>query len=270
MTAIRAAILTIALTGQSASLWAQASDMDIPAAASERLPGGIAVKSVEDGRVYVDRRGLTLYGMDIRAVTGRTGRPFLYCSGDCLAQWEPLLAPAGSTPAPTPSEFGGPQVVEDQSEAAAKDAEDWTIAQGPQGPQWVYKRVHLVFTRKGDRPGSTAYDGQDSYVWNTLKYIAPIPELVAPPNVAPSLVHGGYVLADTQGNLLFTPKAKDCADPCGNWRGFASGMARRGIGQWSVRQGQDQAQWVYRGKPVYRIDGNDPADIPAEGVALTP
>lgn len=269
MNGIRSFWLAIAIVAPSAELRAQASDMKIPAAASDRFPDGISVQQVKDGKVYVDRRGLTLYGMDVRAVTGRTGRPFVFCSGPCLDAWEPLLALPGSTPMPIPPMFGGPRAQEGDPPPAKGDG-DWSVVQGPTGPQWAYKRVHLVFTRKGDRPGSTVHDGDDGYTWNTLKYVPPQPELTAPPNVEARFVEGAYVLTDSQGNLLFSAKGKDCAATCANWQAFASGMARRGMGDWGVRQGEDHAQWVYRGKPVYRIRSSAPADIPAEGTLLNP
>lgn len=245
-----------------APLWAQASDLEIPVAAADHFPSGIAVKD----RVYTDRRGLTLYGMDMRAATGRTGRPALYCSGDCLTQWEPLLAPRGTPVSPIPREFGGPRSGA-VTVKAASDNPDWTVVEGPAGPQWVYKKVHLIFTRKGAGPGQTEHDGADDYLWNSLKYVPPPPKLVAPPYVAARLVDGAYVLADAQGSWLFIPKNADCTDPCG-WRPLATGMVRRSVGRWTVRHTADQAQWVYRGKPVYRAAPRQP--VPADGVALTP
>lgn len=269
MKALQTCLLAIAVATLPGELLAQASDMDIPAAASDRFPEGVSVKRVEGGKVYVDRRGLTLYGMDVRAASGRTGRPFAFCSDACRDQWEPLLAPAGSPSMEIPAMFGGRRKPE-ASDAPDKDAGDWAAVQGPGGPQWVYKGVHLVFTRKGDRPGSVAHDGDDGYTWNTLKYVPPAPELSAPPNVEARLLDGAYVLADTRGNLLFSPRAKTCVDACAGWQVFASGMARRGTGEWAVKQGEDHAQWVYRGKPVYQIKGSNPADIPAGGVLLNP
>jgi predicted lipoprotein with Yx(FWY)xxD motif len=257
---MRGALILLALV--PAPLWAQAADLDIPVAAADHFPRGISVRA----RVYTDQRGLTLYGMDMRAATGRTGQPALYCSGECLTQWEPLLAPRGAPVSPVPREFGGPRAPS-AAVKPASDNPDWTVIEGPAGPQWVYKKVHLIFTRKGDTPGSTAHDGTDDFLWNSLKYLPPPPRLIAPPDVAARLVDGAYVLADAQGNRLFSPKNKACADPCG-WRPHATGMVRQGVGQWTVRQTADQAQWVYRGKPVYRADPRQP--VPAEGVALTP
>lgn len=257
---MRRALILLAFS--PAPLRAQAADLDIPVAAADHFPRGISVKA----RVYTDRRGLTLYGMDMRAATARTGQPALYCSGDCLIQWEPLLAPRSAPISPVPRAFGGPR-QEVAATKPASDNPDWTVMEGPAGPQWVYKKVHLVFTRKDARPGSTEHDGADGYLWNSLKYLPPPPKLVAPPDVTARLADGAYVLADSQGNWLFSPKSADCADPCG-WRPLSTGMARRSVGQWSVRQTAESAQWVYRGKPVYRADQRQP--VPADGVALTP
>jgi predicted lipoprotein with Yx(FWY)xxD motif len=254
--------ILILLAGFPAPLWAQAADLDVPVAAAGQFPRGISVKA----HVYTDRRGMTLYGMDMRAATGRTGQPVLYCSGDCLSQWEPLLAPRGAPVSPVPPAFGGPR-GEAATVKAASGNPDWTVMEGPAGPQWVYKKVHLVFTRKGATPGSTEQDGADGYLWNSLKYVAPPPKLTAPSDVAARLLDSAYVLADAQGNWLFSPKHDDCTDPCA-WRPLATGMVRRGVGQWTVRQTADAAQWLYRGKPVYRADPRQP--VPVDGVALTP
>nr|WP_184019768.1 hypothetical protein [Sphingobium boeckii] len=258
--------MAIALIVTPATAWAQASDLPIAVAASDTFPAGIGTKAVKDGAVYVDKRGLTLYGMDVRALTGRTGKPFLFCTGACLDSWEPLLAPAGSPVQPTPPGFGG----NSRNGPRVAPSGDWTVSEGPQGPQWTYKRVHMVFTRKGDRPGSTAHDGEDVFVWNTLKYIPPAPKISAPLSVQARLVDGAYVLADTQGNLLYTMQTKRCSAACADWQVFPAGMARRGVGAWSVEQGQDYAQWLYHGKPVFKISGTDPAKIPTGGVVLKP
>src|SRR5262245_58326193 len=73
---------------------AQPADLPVPAAASDQLPAGISVAKTKNGSVYVDAKGNTLYGMDLRALVPRTANGAKYCSGPCLQEWEPLAAPA--------------------------------------------------------------------------------------------------------------------------------------------------------------------------------
>ncbi|MCI4592677.1 hypothetical protein MOK15_21705 [Sphingobium sp. BYY-5] len=262
---IRHAIAILMLV-QPAELWAQAADLPLEAASGDPLPPGVSVKQAGSRSVYVDAHGRTLYGMDMRAVTGRTGRQALWCSGDCLTQWEPLMAPAKAMVVPLPPQFGGEKSAAD----ASKPNGDWVVMQGPKGPQWVFKGVNLVFTRIGEQPGSAAHDGEDGLTWNSLKYVPPLPRITAPANVAPRLVEGRYLLVDGQGDLLVSPRAAHCGATCAQWRAFPAGLVRRGTGQWSVRQDEERAQWVYRDRPVYVIDGADPADIPTDALPLTP
>jgi len=251
---------------QPAALWAQAADLPPEAASGEPLPAGVSIRKVGAQSVYVDAHGRTLYGMDMRAVTGRTGHQPLWCSGDCLTQWTPLAAPAKAEIVPAPPEFGGDR----KAPRLKQDGPDWIVMQGPSGPQWVYKRVNLVFTHAGERPGTIGHEGEDGLVWNSLKYVPAAPKIDAPADVTARLVDRRYLLVDGQGNLLVTHKGKACGTACADWRVFPAGMARRGMGAWTVRPDGDRAQWAYRDRPVFTIEGDDPADIPAEAEPLIP
>jgi hypothetical protein len=71
---IRALLPALTFAAMPVTAWAQASDLPIPAAVADHFPAGIAVKTAGEQRVYVNRRGATLYGMDMRAATGRPAR----------------------------------------------------------------------------------------------------------------------------------------------------------------------------------------------------
>ncbi len=167
---------------------------------------------------------------------------------------------------PAPPEFGGDR----KAPRLKQDGPDWIVMQGPSGPQWVYKRVNLVFTHVGERPGTIGHEGEDALVWNSLKYVPAAPKIDAPADVTARLVDGRYLLVDGQDNLLVTHKGKACGTACADWRVFPAGMARRGMGAWTVRPDGDRAQWAYRDRPVFTIAGDDPADIPAEAEPLIP
>lgn len=248
-----------------ASVAAQPADLPIPPATTDKYPPGIKVSTTASGPVYVDARGRTLYGMDMRTLLRWSPDPAQYCTGECAEVWEPLLAPAGSTPNVAFPRGNRDSVAEGFVEP--QKAPDWTVIAGPSGPQWVYKGWHMVYVRKDDKPGSTAFDGAENFVWNTLKFVPPVPKPVTPGNVTTVLVDGAYALADTAGRVLFTGT---CEGGCGGWTPLAAGLASRGIGEWSVGRGGDVPQWFYRGKPVYVSQEQDATTVPAGGEVLRP
>lgn len=261
---------------------AQPVDLPIPAATTTIYPPGVKVAKAATGPVYVDRRGRTLYGMDMRTLLRFAPDPALYCDGACTETWEPLLAPAeakvnirypagfervlharltGGAPAdgappPADADFVQPQ-----------KAPDWTVIAGPQGPQWVYKGWHMVFTRKGEGPHAAAHDGEGDKTWNTLKYVPPVPAITAPGGVAIRFVEGAYALADKDGRLLFTGA---CKAGCAAWQPLAAGMASLPVGRWAAASSGDAPQWTWRGKPVFVSSDGEPASLPAGAAILRP
>ncbi len=278
----------LALAGALAPAHAQPTDLPIPAATTSEYPPGVSVRRTASGPVYADRQGRTLYGMDMRTVLRWSPDASQFCKDRC-ADWEPVLAPAdakanimfprgfGSPPpprgaAPPPAAAGAAPRLPGQQTlppgfVAPQSAPDWTIIAGPQGPQWVYKGWHMAYVRKGERAGSTAHDGAGEQTWNTLKFVPPVPRIVAPPSVTTQFAGSAYALADTGGRLLFTGK---CPAPCASWTPLAAPMAGRGLGEWTVSLAGDSPQWVWRGQPVFvSLDGNL-LSVPRTGKVLRP
>jgi len=286
---------------------AQNPYIPIPPAFSTELPPGISVRKTEIGDVYVDSKGRVLYGMDTGTLRVRTRTPNTFCSGPCAEKWEPVAAPSGTPEAPPAPTFGfgggGGGGGQAQAQAAGAQAAqaaqlqggggggaaarlappvgpDWHMTQGPNGPQLIYKRTHLVFVRKDDKPGSTKWDGEGVglpdepkvRLWNALRYIPPPPKLVAPSNVMPVFVDGGYAMADSAERVLYVmDKARKCADACKKLVPFKAGVVNQGIGDWTVSRDGDVAQWHYRDKPVFVSQGTPKsADIPAGATILRP
>lgn len=245
---------------------AQPADLPIPPATTDKYPPGVKVGKTASGPVYVDRRGLTLYGMDMRTLLRWAPDPAQYCTGACAEEWEPLLAPADAVPnIEFPRSFQrrqpGSGMVDNQK------APDWTVIRGPQGPQWVYKGWHVVFTRKGSKRGSTEFEGAQDLTWNTLKFVPPVPQVTAPPGVQPKFVGGAYALVGRDDRVLFTGT---CHSGCDNWKPLAAPMAGRGIGQWTVSRSGDTPQWALRGKPVFVTADGDPEAVPVGAQAVRP
>lgn len=257
-----ASSLALALPGLAV---AQPADLPLPPAATSEYPPGVTVIKADTGSVYADARGLTLYGMDMRTLVRWAPDPAQYCMDDCIADWEPLLAPAGSKVNIVYPQGLRPAVPE--GFVQPEKAPDWTVIAGPQGPQWVYKGWHMVFTRKGDARGSTRFDGAQNFTWNTLKFVPPVPRIEAPATVGTVLVGGEYALADKNGRVLFTGK---CKRDCDGWVPLAGGMASQGKGQWSIGRDGDTPQWLYHGKPVYVSQEADPVAVPASAQILRP
>ncbi|MEO6092074.1 MAG: hypothetical protein ABIT04_09725 [Novosphingobium sp.] len=268
-------------SASSAVVHAQPADMAIQAATTDKFPPGITLHDTPSGTVYADARGRVLYGMDMRILLRSGPDAAQYCGADCARTWEPLLAPQGSEPnIMFPRRYGGgredPPSFGPGTEAAGKPkpmlysqktAPDWTIIAGAQGPQWVYKGWHMVFTRRDDTRGSTEWDGAENRTWNTLKYLPPAPKLAAPVGVQPLAVSATYVLAQQDGRVLFTGA---CAADCASWEPFGAGMASKEIGQWAVRKTGDAPQWTFRGEPVFVAAQDEPTAVPSSGKVLRP
>ncbi len=253
----------LGMTAQSAL--AQPVDLPLVAASGEALPAGVKLAKTAAGSVYAARDGRTLYGLDLRTVLRAGPDAAQYCTGACAQQWEPLLAPPGATVnIAFPRGFGS---VRPAGFVDPQKAPDWTVIEAAQGPQWVYKGWHLVFARKDDKRGSTAFDGAEGFTWNTLKYVPPVPVLVAPPGVAAIFDQGAYALAAGDGRLLFTGQ---CSGSCASWIPFGGGAASAGVGGWTVDRSGDSPQWAYRGARVFVASPTDPRTIPERAKVLRP
>lgn len=298
-----------ALSCLSSPAMAQNRYAPIPPAASAELPAGISVRKTPVGDVYIDAKGRVLYGMDKNTLRLDTRTPHKHCVGKCQERWEPVAAPAGTPETPAaPAGFGfgrgagggggggqrtGSTVGADAAQAAvqaqgqggnfigtqgnslraataAPAGPDWTVGEGPNGPQLIDKRTHLVFARKDDSPDSTEWDGEENFLWNALRYVPPVPKVAAPAGVSPLFVSGAYALVDKQQRVLFV---RDKAPACGNACAvpFTTGFLMKGMGDWSVKRDGDQAQWLYRGKPVFvSLAVPRSADVPDGAAVVRP
>jgi predicted lipoprotein with Yx(FWY)xxD motif len=265
---------------------AQPRDLPVAPATTSTYPPGVTVAATPAGAVYVDARGRTLYGLDLRTLIRWGPDPASYCRDRC-GEWEPLLAPPGSTiNISFPQGFGdrlrqsiaaGTPALRPSAPAADTAAQpfyrdplkapDWTVIAGPAGPQWVYKGWHMVYVRKGDRKASTRFDGAENLTWNTLKFVPPVPRVVAPAGIRAAWSDGAYVLSDQDGHTLFTGA---CPAPCEGWRPLAAGKASAGTGDWKVSNLGDRPQWTYRGKPVFVSERSGAGQVPATAEALRP
>ncbi|TCU58173.1 hypothetical protein EDF58_104410 [Novosphingobium sp. PhB57] len=269
-----AALAALAGLG-AASLPASAQPADLPIAAADGspFPPGVRVRKLGNASVYTDAKGKVLYGLDMRTLLRWAPDPARFCNADCAQSWTALAAPAGST-ANIRYPAGFEKTADDRFMDPRK-APDWTVIDGAQGKQWVYKGWHLVFTRAGakarpaDRDGA---DGNDADAdanerrWNTLKYVPPPPKPAAPGVVTTAFVDGAYAFADREGRVLFTGKCeRDCA-----WRPLPAPMASSGLGEWKVSLTGDEPEWTFKGKRVFVGTAGDSSTVPSGGQILRP
>ena len=108
------------------------------AAAYAAEPEGVKIS--EDGKIYTDSNGLTLYTFD-RDEAGKSN-----CDGDCAVKWPPLKAAAD-----------------------AKAEGDWTVVERTDGSMmWAYDGKPL-YTYEGDKKaGDMTGDGMGG-VWHSAK-----------------------------------------------------------------------------------------------------
>lgn len=213
-----------------------------PAAPARGYPAPVSVGNTPVGPVYVDATRKTLYTMSLRWAQARTGVGIEYCASACLAAWTPLVA------APD-----------------AKPIGDWTIIAGPKGPQWAFRRNPVFSFNADSQPGDVKGDGYD-YLWSTLLFVPPKPELVAPPSVAATPVKGENILTDTGGRALFTVAGAVAV----SFIPFAAAMASRPVGEWTVLRDRDVPQWAWRGKAVFVSHEAISTNVPADGEVIKP
>jgi len=92
-------------------------------------------------KIWVDAKGMTLYTFD----KDKKGEKASACTGDCIAEWPPLLAKAG-----------------------AKAMGDWTLvpvvtADGKTAQMWAYDGMPFYTFVDDKKPGEVTGDGKDGF-----------------------------------------------------------------------------------------------------------
>jgi predicted lipoprotein with Yx(FWY)xxD motif len=211
-------------------------------AALPATPPAITFGRTPIGPVFADAEGYTLY------VTRRDTEPGVStCFGPCASEWPPVRASAWAQP------FG-----------------NWSlVARGDGTPQWAYRGRPLYGYRQEEQKDWAIGQGN---VWQ-IATVDPFPERGgrrrsylragvrqtrfevedAPPGIVAETTPLGVVLADAQGMTLYVAPAA-CRPACaGMWAPLRAPAAAVPFGDWSVAPRPDGvAQWLYRGRPLYR------------------
>jgi len=189
------------------------------------LRPGIAIRTVDIGKVLADMRGMTLYYSDRDD-----------CTGACLDSWTPAQAPM-----------------------AANAKGDWNVIRRADGTaQWAFRGKPLYSSRLDVKPDQVNGDGVGG-VWHAA-IIQPLPK--APQGITLTRTAIGMVYADAAGHTLyawFQPQEnlkRTCGDACMHayWQPMpASDMPVSGTGWTAFDRGDGTRQLAYGGLPVYRF-----------------
>ncbi len=181
------------------------------------MPSDFSVAKTSLGYVLATAAGLTLYS--------KTGSGD--CTGQCLDNWRPLLAPW-----------------------AAKATDDWSIIDLKNGNrQWAYKGKAL-FHQVIDL-GPPILVGKHGDNWQAVVLEPPPPR---PSWVMVQSTDTGDMLADQQSKTIYAYSnmagGDDCAD--GDWIPRYADSDAHPIGDWTVIPGKGgRKQWAYRGMRLY-------------------
>jgi len=217
----------------------------------EARPPGIMLQTTDDGVVYADKNGMTIYTSEMDQKRGQSsctsavrthgqsvgGDIYAYPNqerlGSCLSH-HPIVSAEG-----------------------AKPLGQWTIIDRPDGlKQWAYAGRPLYTSIKDFRPGQVngTQDGQGGPrtgggggPWRPAR-----PPFVVPPEVRIGNIGAARVLVTSRdGRTLYTA-ATDANVTSSKWQPLVAPTIAKEQGGWTVVKRADSVrQWALQGKPLY-------------------
>lgn len=207
------------------------------------LPEDAGNTRFKDQRINRDGFALYTFAKDVKGVSN--------CSGNCLANWPPLLAGAND-------KATSPYSIIERS-----------LGNGVNARQWVYQGLPLYFFKNDTAAGQT--NGKAITNWQLAR---PIPVAVQQHTTKGEFFIGQGNLVNSQGTTeqskigftLYT-FAKDIANQsnCGstciaNWPPLYAANDAQSAGDFSVVTRSDSSkQWAYKGQPLYFYTGDSAA-----------
>lgn len=256
---LRRALLWLVITAAaSSSAQAQLALVDEP------RPSNIRLQNTDEGVVYADSRGRTIYfGADpkpgVSNCTKKLYRQGVTLNGDLydLPNQDRLPSCADKSP---PVEAGD-----------AKPVGAWTIIERPDGiRQWAYQSRPVYTSVKDDSPGDVNGDHGRRFRREREPVFAPV---ILPPEVGIQEVGVARILATTDGHALYIsdddPVGKSaCDSKCASeWLPLTAPAIAMPRGDWTIVTRADRSrQWAFKGKPLYSYaDDFNPGDVKGDG-----
>jgi len=217
----------------------------------EARPDGIEVRMTDEGVVFTDARGMTLYfGSDpkpgVSTCTNKVYRQGVTGNGDIydIANYDRVPSCVDKTP---PAAAG-----------SAKPVGRWTIIDRADGiRQWAYDNRPLYTSIKDVAPGDVNAGGRRG---DGDAALAP---LILPSEVRVDRLGVSRIVVRNDGRTLYTSQndsrgKSNCNAQCVLvWQPLAAPSAARARGDWTIVVREDQSrQWAFKGKPLYTYGGD--------------
>jgi predicted lipoprotein with Yx(FWY)xxD motif len=208
-----------------------------------RTVSGPSSRAANGGVVYADAKGMTLYVFDKDTRLGKST-----CTGDCARAWPPAVA------APSATQDG-----------------DWSLVDHADGTrQWAYRGAPLYRFADDKAIGDANGDGDGGGAWQVAAFHPgaglALPDAIEVREIADA---GGAGLVDSLGMTLYAfeggarhpePPCTDGGDCTRHWAPLEAPEIANPAGDFSAIARDDGiTQWAYRGKPLYKFDGDQRA-----------
>lgn len=240
---------------------------------SEPMPPGFRVESTElDGPVFADPKGRTLYRWPYRTMrNGVTGdaKGEANCAETASTESAGLMSPypgglllPDRESRPSCQAMWPPALAQEGDESVGR----WSVIRRRDGRrQWAYDGSALYTSVRDGRPGDVL--GGDSYRREgdapaVRVPIQPRPDL--PPGLAVTTTLRGRLLQTSRGFSVYafdgdTPARSGCDAACEDrFDPVQAPATARRHGDWSIfTRASGEKQWMFRGKPLYVLAGDD-------------
>lgn len=235
---------------------------------NEPRPSTIQIHETDEGVVFTDGRGMTLYsGLDPKPNISTCTKDVI--TKNSKAARFPLLSPDEKSTCTAKQ----PPVLVGEGKAVGP----WSVVNRPDGLlQWSYNGKPLYTSVKDFVPGDTngIGFGQDVVTAEIYGKASPIfAPRILPPEVRIRTVGVAQVLVTTDGRTLYAydldANGKSaCEGSCAaTWRPLLASMIAAPNGDWSIAIRSDKSrQWAFKGKPLYTYtDDRDAGDYSGNG-----
>lgn len=230
------------------------------------MPVGFRVEASQEGPVFADASGMTLYQWPQHKLrNGYSGE-----SPGSPACYEDVLTVTAGLMSPYPPGIRLPELNERKSctdlwkpvtaDEVAQEVGDWTVVERRDGArQWAYQEQPLYTSVKDQEPGDVLGGTRRRFGGDAPAKRVPVgPPSLHPPGFSIRSSFNGRMLATDRSESVYgyegdTADSSSCrADCLAKWKPVLAPSLARAQGEWSLlERSPGERQWVFRGKPLY-------------------
>jgi len=230
------------------------------------MPVGFRVEASQEGPVFADASGMTLYKWPQHKLrNGYSGE-----SPGSPACYEDVLTVTAGLMSPYPPGIRLPELDERKSctdlwkpvtgDEGAQEVGDWTVVERRDGArQWAYQEQPLYTSVKDQEPGDVLGGTRRRFGGDAPAKRVPVgPPSLHPPGFSIRSSFNGRMLATDRSESVYsyegdTADSSSCrADCLAKWKPVLAPSLARAQGEWSLlERSPGERQWVFRGKPLY-------------------